>query len=496
MELRRTWQRAIALACLTLLGLSILTTPRAKKPDAPPRTSAGAHGVHVIAPGAVAGLNPLLKELAEAGGGQVRLPAGVYQIHEPIMIGGATTLRGDGPGTILIPSERFDAFLRDNKVYGAASDVQVFFMPKPSHFGVLNVKDASGARISELAIRGNRENVRTVTGVMTANASDVLIRDVTVEDCGGSGFAVLASRDVTLRDSTSRRNHNGVIIRGPGEKTGNILVTGCRISDNRWSGVYMCGGGVGQEQLKDGPRNITVTDNFVFRHMCDEGIKGFGVRDVILTGNRVDYALEATITLRGSNVVVANNICSHGDDGMNNKGNGGGIGYGNRGGDHINAVIQGNICRQGNNGIWSEGFRREGGKNLPLGRVAIVGNVCTDNVTAGIGYIMKTDLTCVGNVCVNNGHSLPEPWSPAEDTMGVIAGGGTKRTVLVGNVIADERPEAERRQKYGLILRGCDDGIAAYNYVSGSRVQNVIEQGKRPNYLNQMNGPTPGEPKK
>jgi hypothetical protein len=198
-----------------------------------------------------------------------------------------------------------------------------------------------------------------------------------------------------------------------------------------------------------------------------------------VTGNRVDYALEATISVAyGNNCVVSQNICSHGDDGMNNKGNGGGIAYsGPADGSPINAVIAGNICREGNNGIWSESFGRSpDGKVLTQGNVAILGNICHDNVTVGLGQIQKSDLTCIGNVCVNNGHSLPEPTCPAEDTMGIMVGGGTVRHVLMGNVVSDTREGSARRMESALILRGCDDGIVGGNYVSGAREANIREE--------------------
>lgn len=377
-----------ALAALCLLGMS----QAKKRPGAD-----NPCGMLVVrSEEDIAGLNERIEAMARAGGGQVYVPAGTYRVHEPIMLRDNVTIRGDGPGTVLLASERFDEFLRENKVYGSASDVSILFYPRDSHFGVLNVKGASGVRVYDLAMRGDRENVRAAAGLMISRAKDVLVRGVSATNCGGSGFNVLRSRDVTLSQLTSTHNHNGVIISGPGSVTQSISVTDCRIADNRWSGIYMCGDGAGADKAKNGPANLVIANNFVFRHMCDEGIKAFGVSDVIVTGNRVDYALEATISVRGQNVVIANNICSHGDDGMNNKGNGVAIHYGNRGSDRINAVIQGNICAECNSGIWSEGFQTVKGKAQPLGRVAIVGNVCVDNVTAGIGHIMKSDLTCVG----------------------------------------------------------------------------------------------------
>jgi hypothetical protein len=314
---------------------------------------------------------------------------------------------------------------------------------------------------------------------MIADCEDVIVRGARVQNCGHSGVAVLASRDVTVSEVASRFNHNGVLIQGPRAATRNIAVTGCRIAENRWSGVYVCGDGQGADVTRNGPENVTIANNFIFRHMCDEGIKLFGAKDAIVTGNRVDYALEATISVGyGNNCIVSQNICSHGDDGMNNKGNGGGIAYsGPADGTPINAVIVGNICREGNNGIWSESFGRSpDGKVLTQGNVTILGNICHDNVTVGLGQIQKSDLTCVGNVCVNNGHSTPEPGSPAADTMGLMVGGGTVRHVLMGNVVSDTREGPAKRMASGIILRGCDQGIIAGNYASGAKEQNIREQ--------------------
>lgn len=72
--------------------------------------------------------------------------------------------------------------------------------------------------------------------------------------------------------------------------------------------------------------------------------------------------------------------------------------------------------------------------------------------------------------------------------MGIIVGGGTRRTVLMGNVIADTRPGAAKRLEYGLLLRGCNDGFACYNHVSGCKDADIEGQGVGTNYLNEKNG--------
>ena len=484
MTSRQHIERGLAMAWLPLAVVVAVGLAR------PRRVERGAPtGVRVVGPGAeFARIGSVLRELAAAAGGQVYLPAGTYEVDAPIMLPDRTTVRGDGPGTVLVATEAFDRYLREHDVYRGASDVSVLFQPQAQHVGLLNVKDAAGVRIFDLTIRGNREEVRNAPGVQIANARDVTLRGVAVTGCGGSGVAVVGSREVVLTEIVSTENHNGIVICGPGDTTRDITVTNCRIADNRWSGVYLCGAGAGAARARHGPANVTVAHNIIQRHMCDEGIKCHGVRDVIVTGNRIDYALEAGISMHGGSWVVADNIISHADDGMNNKGNGVGITYGSYDSDRLNAVIHGNICRENNSGIWSEGFLRTEDGNRPLGRVAVLGNVCSDNVTAGMGYIMKTDLACIGNVCVDNGHSVPDPSSPAEANMGIIAGGGTARTVCLGNVISDSREGEDRRLMFGLLLRGCDEGVAAYNYVDGGHKAAVAHQAPGPNYLEERNG--------
>jgi len=433
-------------------------------------------------------LNAKIRSLAEEGGGEVHFPAGIYTMDAPLLLGDNITVRGDGPGAVLIASDRFDEFLVQNKVYGDAPDINLFFSPKSDYVGMLNVRKARGVRVSGITLRGSREKVRALMGVLVHDSEDVSIRDVTIEDCGSSGLVVLRSHDVPLSEIRSRRNHNGIMIAGPAASTHTLSVTNCRVSDNRWSGIYLCGEGSGADKARNGPADVIISNNFIYRHLCDEGIKCFGLSDAIITGNRVDFALEAGVSVDGQDLVVANNICTHVDDGMDNKGNGVAFPYSNRSGDKLNAVIHGNIARNCNSGIWSEDFRRVGDKQLPIGRVAVVGNVSVDNVTAGIGHIMKTDVACVGNVCVDNGHSQPDPSSPAETNMGIMVGGGTHRTTLMGNVISDDRDEAMKRLMYGLVLRGCDDGFAAYNYVSGCKLENVKQQAPGKNYLHEKNG--------
>ncbi len=73
--------------------------------------------------------------------------------------------------------------------------------------------------------------------------------------------------------------------------------------------------------------------------------------------------------------------------------------------------------------------------------------------------------------------------------MGLMVGGSTLRTITLGNVISDTREPGKKRLMYGLLLRGCRHGVAAYNYVSGCKLTDVKEQAPGAGFLNEKNLP-------
>ena len=399
------------------------------------------------------------------GGGEVYVPAGEHRISRTIMLPDNVTLRGAGDASVIRAGTELDAFFAEQDAFGAASDVVITFEPAWRHGAVIKNADADGnrgIRVQDLRIITERSRVRLATGVLLANVDDAVVSGVTIEDCGASAITMLDCRNCRVTDSTMRRNHNGVFIRGAAESTHDLWVTDSTLDSNRWCGIYLSG--VGTEKLTNGPANVTISGNHIYNHMCDTAIKLHGPRYVFVTGNRIDRALEAGMECNGGvDIVCTGNIVTGVDDGMDLKGNGVGLFFG-RQATRADVVLNGNITAECGVGIWSETIHQaaDGARQGQVGGVAVTGNIARANLAYGMGGCGVTDCAWVGNVNIDNGqHDAPE----GQDTAGMLFTAGCRNGVVVGNVVADAAPDDERLMQSGMIIRSSADFINAMNAI-------------------------------
>ena len=450
--------------CLSLIGMAVL--------------AACAHTVSAAVPGVA--MPKDFKSVSEAvqqlspEGGEVYIPAGRYVLNETIIVGDNVTLRGAGRQTILVAGEGMDAYYQKQKCYRDDEEPKAILdMPAYRHGAIIKNRDEkgnAGIRIYDLAIEGNRDNVKYPTGILFSNVSDAIIRGVRVSDCGASGIALLGSREVRITESTIERNHNGIVIVGEREKTRDILVSGCTIRNNRWTGIFALGSSAGKKQeqgfLYDGPHNLIITNNFIYDHTNDDGIKLFGCRYVIASGNRIDRAEQCGIESHSSrDCVFNNNIVTRIDNGQASEGVGICPSRSRPGMDVGYAAVVGNVIADcGAFGVWNEDARGRG--------ITTVGNVTYGNCAAGMGAGCMRDGTFVGNVCLDQGrYGAKAP--KGRDTAGMIYTAGAKRISVMANVIVDEREGERHLMQNGMIIRGSSAIQATHNIIGGGTVKDI-----------------------
>ncbi len=273
------------------------------------------------------------------------------------------------------------------------------------------------------------------------------------------------SRDVKVTECYLENNHSGVLIKGDGDATRDVLVTGCTIRGNRWSGVYIAGSGPhGPNTLDGGPRNLILTGNHVMDHMTDAGIKLHGAQEVIVSHNRIDHALESGIECNGAHgMVCSGNYVTRVDDGMQLAGNGVGIFFG-RQSRRADLAITGNVVAECQGGIWSETVTADR-KQQHVGGFSLIGNVSSRNVAGGLVLAGVHDGTIVGNALIDNGQFDPPP---GQDTSGLLITARSSRLQIVGNLAVDARSGEQNLMKNALIIRNTSDSTVTDNLLFGA----------------------------
>lgn len=418
-------------------------------------------------------INDALRALPSHGG-EVYVPAGRHVVNKTILLGSGTTLRGAGPQTVLVAGEGLNEYFKAEKCYTKdETPKEILDTPRYRHGAVIKNQQGSDIgriRIFNLSIEGNREKVNYPAGIILGNVSDVVIRDIRVSDCGSSGIVILRSRDVTVENSMSMRNNNGIVIRGSKENTRDIVISRCRIRDNRWSGIFAFGD---KNFLKNGPENLMIVNNLIYDHTNDDGIKLFGCRYVIATGNRIDLANQCAIESHSSRDMVLNsNMITRIDMGLASQGVGICIARSRQKAKPTGySTVVGNVIGDcGALGIWSEDHNARG--------FSIIGNVTYGNSQFGMGAGAYSDASFVGNVVLETGRYTAEA-PKGRDVSGMMFTAGAKRINVVGNVVTDTRSGEKHLMRDGLTIRGCKDIGATHNMIVNSLNTDVKVYGNR-----------------
>ena len=217
----------------------------------------------------------------DAGGGTVRVPAGVYVVsrqgsESPILsLPSDTILEGDGAASVL----KFDP-----KVNGSN-----FWRMLGSTTGCSNVV------VRDLRLDGSNTHPRYERGVPEqshglffssgdAPIENVLIRDLLVENFAGDCVAIgRGCRGVTIRDVTLRNFlRQGVQLAG-GDGAGDYLITGCRDLEHS----IETGGSTIHVEHARGLTGVVIAQNHCRRSILAGGVDGLILRDNVVTGRIV-----------------------------------------------------------------------------------------------------------------------------------------------------------------------------------------------------------------
>ena len=423
-----------------------------------------------------------------AEGGEVYVPAGRYVLGETILLGDNVTVRGAGRQTVLVAGDALDAYFERENCYRAdETPHQIASLPAYRHGAIIKNKSEggnAGIRIIDLALEGNRDNVKYPTGILFSNVSEVVIRGVSVADCGASGIALIQSREIKITECRIRRNHNGIIIVGDRDRTRDILISGCTIRNNRWTGIFALGSsdkeGIPQGFLYDGPQNLIITNNFIYDHTNDDGIKLFGCRYVIACGNRIDLAEQCGIESHSSRDCVFNgNVITRIDSGQASEGVGICPSRSRPGMDVGYASVTGNVIADcGAFAVWNEDKRGRG--------MTVVGNVTYGNCGAGMGAGGMRDGVFIGNVCLDHGR-YDAGTHRGRDTAGMIYTAGARRVNVIGNVVVDERKGDRNLMQDGVIIRASSAIKATDNIIAGGSRNDISARNNQPPILTDGN---------
>ena len=168
-----------------------------------------------------------------AGGGEVVLAPGTYEIHRPIVLRHSyQTLRGGGPGTILV--------LADN------ANCPVVIMGAPSQ---ATARTTEHLRLADLQIDGNRTNQQQElwrvacdgsllnnNGVDIWGVNDAVVENVACYRCRSGGLVAAQARRIDVRNFTAFDNqYDGLACYFTEESH----FSGLRLHDNLAAGISL-----------------------------------------------------------------------------------------------------------------------------------------------------------------------------------------------------------------------------------------------------------------
>ncbi len=348
MRMARRLARALPAAVLALLaGCGVFSgkaTARAASfaCSATGSTATGRVAVTGLRPGRSGNDDPAIQRAIDAasrrGGGVVALPAGVFTLDGPLVLGDNVKLTGTGPATVLRAGPRFLATQGPGGGYplittDGAANATIADLTADQSGSTLNGN--TPARLAGYVVEGSGSRNVLITGVHVrnpftyaiamVNSTDFCIRDssVDVTDAGRysqlDGIHILDSSfgqviynqvrsgdDGLVAHTMSGPVHNvlyaGNIVHGGAAADGMQLAVGdypiynIRIEDNNFSGSLF-GIRTGYYDKRTGAvRNVVISGNYIHgltQHNSYPAIEigGFGglgqISGVTITGNRV-----------------------------------------------------------------------------------------------------------------------------------------------------------------------------------------------------------------
>lgn len=337
-----------------------------------------------------------LDEAGKRGGGEVFIPAGVYEIERTLKVPSNVTLRGEGAATVL----RAKASIGENQY--------------PNNRVISNADVESGninIVIKDLVVDGGLlgEYHKTgIYGISLSNCDNSRIEGVIVRRCSGEGILVAYGKgNVVVERCVVEENNNGINVH---HISGEVLV---RDNICKRNGVHKPQhGGIGI--FVEAVHHISIIGNVCIDNAW-AGIVWMGGAD---EARGIQYP--------SGDCVIANNLC---------------LRNGGQGGIFINGtysqtqrfLVSGNLCKEnGRDGIWA--FRAKDG--------VIANNLCVSNnkpygkegsledwqrTASGIRLVDCENVVVMGNRCLDE---RSEKWQ----IYGICVEGKSKGNIVANNI--------------------------------------------------------------
>ena len=449
-----------------------------------------------------------------AGGANILVRRGTYNISTGTLIPSNVTLIGEGAATILRRANNVD----QNVLNTAVGSVNITIANLTIDGNTANNTTlANGIAMFGAYTTVTNCDVRDVTGygiVGFPGSSDLVIEANRVRDCDKEGIEVQGGSRVTIANNLVRTaGFAGVLIwanTAQGGTCADISVTGNVISGH---GAATANSAI---RVDDGARNVTVAGNVIGNAALPNsyGIGVFSltaarVENVSVTGNVVTGANQSGIYVNNASAVtVANNNISGTTVGIQTFSTAVNVTIDSNtlistSNNAITGTTSTGLCVTGNvvtscGGTTNDSLKFEAvsgltvtGNHVRLGgtngiyiaagttEFAVVGNTCALNRDSGILVLDASHGTITGNVCRSNG---------TRNTGSSLANGVTLfqlNTTCTNIVVSSNRcydSQGTQTQLYGIRMVGATDAIQHLgNMLAGNATGGLLVSGTATN---------------
>ncbi|MHB9071217.1 MAG: right-handed parallel beta-helix repeat-containing protein [Sedimentisphaerales bacterium] len=386
-----------------------------------------------------------------SNGGTVIIPAGITIVSQTIKVPNNVTLEGNAASSVLKAAAGLNAPVIQNISTSGGN---------------------SGMRFIGFKIDGNAGS-STGAGIRLVKCNNIIFKDMQIYNCSDGIEITGSSSDIVIRQCKLYLNGrtgvytysgNGIKIDGTDADLRNVVIAGCTIYSNYYSGIHC-----------RYVNNIRIYDNYIYDqdqdpqdpNSGDDSIKLFRCNRIVAFANRLDESRNCGIEFWGTSYYAASaNHITHSDDGQHAilsaaGGNGCGTFHLASGQGYI---MLGNMVCNNVVGIASENNR----VNESNPNAVISSNITRATDRNGLHHVHCTNTISTANLNSCNGIYDP-PDEGTADTGTTIS--GSENFIYHGNLNFDNR--ADRDQMFGLVLRGSSYVSFSDNIMTGSEIMDL-----------------------